>query len=911
MKTRTGSTRGSVLVMVVGLLTIIAMLGSVFLLVARLNRRTAEALDAAAPDSLVAGIVNQVAEQMKVDLNMGVYDDKGDADTLNDEYMPYLGGAAAAAYADFPGEGNDGWLASNYTASVWTDKLWPHITNISGELDNAERKVTGVAVNHKNLRDTDSDGLADAILYRMEVFNSNGDEYCAAVRVIDLGGLICVNTGGEYPGTTPPAYTTPVWVNLKGFLNASLGDDTIYGSLCAQRGSSDNMGALWTNLASHPSNTVSPYVAFGVGDEMYLRWLTSSQNSSTFTGPLYDATKTGEAALPIQVRRFLTTQGASRNLLRRPRPNLTTRIPLREMTAGSGDLALSENDPNAAVKRTALYELLSEALGGTDDAKITAAHFVANLWAYMDGQSPDQSYAFTVTGHSDETDPVVYGVVPQPFITEAYAYNLQATNDGGDPLTWNNDEGWAYAIELYNPSNRDIPLGNATSTAYKLAQGENTLVFPAGATIPAGGHYTVYSFGGQFIPEGSSTRRDAEAGDFGFNDPAPEADPPVVGIPASQKYRWNSLDFTSSEPVRLVRIPAGNDNDPEIEMDNVSKTNFVYVAINRRESNSECKNGRRDDGVSDRVELQRMATFVGTTYTGNAVKIHTLGSSNNYADWPDEQKNQIPFTNAGGNPEYCGGFSIPQSAAEGMNSVSDVMNLFLTGPIISTAMTRSLPEQLTQDYRSDPSRGRANELSATTLSGTSYPAVPFGVALGELFAVIPGYNPASDPVDSRVYGRLNINTATRETLLMLPWPDTVNGVTLTAEQKGEIVDAILEYRKPALPAPGGHGAFTTPGQLATVLGSHFDTMTTGETPAWDAIAESSNNYLEERGKLYKAVADLITVNSDVYAITMRVNLEDTRGVVKYGWNYISVIDRGSCFKPSDTPSPILPADKVK
>lgn len=873
--------RGSVLVMVIGLLTLIAMLGSMFLLVSRLQRRTADALDAAAPDSLIEGIVDQVKAQMLADLHIDVYDDKGDTNPANDEYLPYSAATATAPedYADFPGESNDAWLATSFSNTLLQvdPPVWPHITNISSETAD----ITDVPFNNARLRDTDSDGINDSIHYRMEVFNANGDEYCAAVRVIDLGGLLCVNTAGQIAdATNPPDFTTPVSVDLRGFLG-----DAVYNALngdrCDPDGTPSDMGALWTNLASRVPSTTSDYTAFGVGDEMYLRWLTSTQNSSVFTGPLFEATKTGQATpLAPYLRRFLTTRSCSRNLLRRPRAYFDVRIPLRDNDDYFDDTTVPSGETltRGELHRNALYATLADALGNSDAAKITAAHFVANLWAYMDGQRDSKAYDVEVTGHSSGTNPIVYGVVPQPFVTEIFAYNLQDSG-GSDIANANGDDGHASAIELYNPSTNAIALDK-----YQITKDGGTAEpFPGGASIPANGRFVIYHIEGDFDHDNnpSTARISGTAA--------------MYGIPTANAWDWDDLDFRDGTEFIISRIP---ETGKEIQVDSVTKGSGGDIDFTATDglSGTELKDVCRDDSDNDRYAIREsVVDHSGSIPCASVPSNHTLGAYNNLTD---PQKATLTSNS---------GFSILESRPNGatsttpMSSVSDLMNLFLVGPIDQDSLVTQLTTRA-----SDTSRGYANELvSFATLSNTSYPSVPFGCALAEFFAVIPGYNPAdADPVDSRVYGRLNINTATRETLLQLPWPDQVNTKTLEDDDRDAIVQAILDWRDT-------NGAFTTPGQLAVVLGDLFNTMTTGTTPAWGAIDTSSNNYLEERQKLYNAVADLVAVNSDVYAVTIRVTLEDAAGNVKYGWNYISVVDRSNCFEDGVEPDPLLMPDKVK
>ena len=62
--------------------------------------------------------------------------------------------------------------------------------------------------------------------------------------------------------------------------------------------------------------------------------------------------------------------------------------------------------------------------------------------------------------------------------------------------------------------------------------------------------------------------------------------------------------------------------------------------------------------------------------------------------------------------------------------------------------------------------------------------------------------------------------------------------------------------------------------------------------------------------LYNSISNLITVNSDVYAVYIRIQLwSDSIGTpgtrLLYNWNYLGVIDRSNCRLDADTPAVLL------
>ena len=101
-----------------------------------------------------------------------------------------------------------------------------------------------------------------------------------------------------------------------------------------------------------------------------------------------------------------------------------------------------------------------------------AGHVVANLWAYCDNMDPDKDYEFTANGKT------FYGVVPRPVIAEAYCYHKK------DALAGTKDDSVkAYAVEIFNPTDVDVNLGEYTLDTIALS-----------GTVSAGGYKVFYSY---------------------------------------------------------------------------------------------------------------------------------------------------------------------------------------------------------------------------------------------------------------------------------------------------------------------------------------------------------------------------------------------------------------------------------
>lgn len=94
--------RGSVLLMVIGLLMIIAMLGSMLLLVSRLDRQTSQAIATVAPEQHVAeGILDRLVANRLGDLYI-------DANVLYGKVDPNDPNISERQMIDYPAEPNEG-----------------------------------------------------------------------------------------------------------------------------------------------------------------------------------------------------------------------------------------------------------------------------------------------------------------------------------------------------------------------------------------------------------------------------------------------------------------------------------------------------------------------------------------------------------------------------------------------------------------------------------------------------------------------------------------------------------------------------------------------------------------------------------------------------------------------------------
>ena len=191
--------RGTVILLVVGLLVIIAILGSSFLLISHMDRQQSAAISAAAPmDHVARGILDMLVADRLADLHI-------------DANGPYGAVTDRQQTIDYPGETADKALADFESTWGGSEAYWHHITNIGGVAQRAQElgKQLQGGFSPTDLVDTDGDGGGDSLLWNTGTTNSAGEEYWAAVRMIDASGLVNVNTATG-PANAAPSVVMPV-----------------------------------------------------------------------------------------------------------------------------------------------------------------------------------------------------------------------------------------------------------------------------------------------------------------------------------------------------------------------------------------------------------------------------------------------------------------------------------------------------------------------------------------------------------------------------------------------------------------------------------------------------------------------------------------------------------------------------
>jgi hypothetical protein len=850
--------------MVIGMLTILAMLGTTFLLIARMDRRQSEALTLRASlTPLVEGAMTEVSLALQKDLYIS-----DDPDNTDGPYFNTNGDSAGAPttwyrFVDYAADPANPGDPKGMDAFLWSDDgTTTHLSKLWGD---SEKQA-----------DTDGDAADDAYLLDSTVSDGMGGKYHVAIRIVDLSSLINVNTSRTWPvtGDTLAPYDCPAMLDLYNFLaNATIAND-----VDAARGPTGNTDTLNTNIALRILDPGGDCEPFAVCDEPYLRNLTV--DAATNTGRLFDATDTSGAPLDPAKRKYLTTFNCSRLLVRKPNsassPAFLTQFYLdNSATIDNAYMTAVYNNMLTFIQKIGLDNDITR-------QKKMAAHFAANLAAYQ------KSDFTTITSFAPSGESfTVYGVIPQLVISEAYAYNYRGTlkdpPDLDDP--YYGDNNWAYAVELYNPTDKTIDTSD-----YKLKVDSLTHNLSTGS-LASGGRIVIYGFGGNKLKVPSDPSQGTEpvtVTDFGFQT-------------GTGWYQFAGLDLTNNRQVTLVRGTA------EVPMDSLkAKDEFSYNATDKETSDTEGKSGLRDDSLP----RARATVAVMKSKTPASKTDHKLGVANG-------------LTTTDADITAVAKFAVPlHHRGTPIRNIGEMTLVYLTGP--ENAVGKDFPHQIINAdflkvFPDGPARGRldfypvdyvgSGAAAEACLNGWpsgvgNYPDVPAATLLGEFFNMVPPDNTRTDNY-LRIYGRVNINTAPKEVLERLPFPTTITvGTTNYTVVAANAAQAIINYRDGARPSvtnlrdSSDVNGFLTPGEAALALGDYADSLI-------GASRRNHKDYPQARDALYSAVSNSLTVNSDTYAVFMRVQLKDAEGNEKGNWYYLSVLDRSNCLKTTDQPAVLL------
>ncbi|MFP4052368.1 MAG: hypothetical protein ACLFV7_00720 [Phycisphaerae bacterium] len=851
---RNQSQRGSALMLTIGLLSILVMLGATFLVVSHLDAKEAEAVITRNQSVPVAsGVVFRAMEILKRDLYTGDIGPFGDPRLAMDR-------GAVMAYED-----------AAFLLGAKYSTRYLHDMHLSYQDPNTAYYSLLYPMEILELNETfdvDDDGAKDGYLLRGESVSSMGQQYWIAAKVVDLAGRACINTGGrDVSATDAVVPRSPILYDLRALLNNATAYNDIHQERCGGK-SGVGLEKYYYEcgrrlLVPNSSQGVS-YRPFAVGDEMPLHYM-NDDSIAVKSGRLFDVIR--ERNLSDTLRKQLTTYSCTRKLLRWPK---------------KADQSLALLDVSSASSRQELYEYaltMLEGAGIADSAlqNRMAVTFVANFWAYYAKDNQGKPWKFSAGGAT------AYGLKQDLVITEAYAaHKPEEVKDSADHIA-------GFAVELFNPTDKDIGLNG-----YKLKLDDKTETVSLSGNVPANGYAVLYSY----------VEGDNYSGNFGTDNDRKNhtgLDPGSNWYELGKSNDNQKIDFTKVD--RVLLLDGGVPVDEVLDDDGLN-----YGNVNIQTESGGKKSIQRDDHPDrHRFNIAEYATK----------NDHALGKVNGLD--ADELM-----------PDLINGAPIVDIDSiddqDDLLSVAELGRVYLAGTTVQDGKTRVFSKAIIEEKDSQPifpdvpGRGRLNFLLADVPEVSRfYPRIPVGCLTGEFFTVQKGDQTRPDDL-RRYYGLINVNNAYWETLRNLPWPKTVKfdgkNIAIDADK---VVDEMIRYRESPNRDEWGTGlrklsrfrGFYSPGEIAIPLAAYMNRRLgcSGNFPKPDSNINDlkivlTPDYLEARDALYRAVADLVTVRSDTFAVVIHVQVgEDVPA--KYSWKYLAIIDRSNVNDPEDTPAVIL------
>jgi len=836
---------GSALILAVVLTSLLAVIGMIFIMTARIDRMSTSAIsDNKDLNAAVGAVVAKISHKLAMDV----------------PGMP-----EGTEYYDYPDEKNE-WLASLEPYKDGTEYKWRRISDISGYINDSEQEDVnaGIVADHEIIKldsdgevesdaiaDADGDGVADSKWIKLaDMTSSKGERIYAAVRVIDNGGMLNVNTGYKFefdPNNAGPdgAFidgTDPMQINLFGLAQRSSGntldnlDDYRFGS------EPQDLENYLREVVWRYDIPDGNYTPFDISDELELRnrytlnrgdvdsrieefWDSTFQALHYLYTPVDDSDALASWEDEVYYDYDSAEPNDSNDYSYR---HIGTIYNMDRIIDPNGDKMLNITDVNTPVDM--IYRRIKAGLLRGEpnfmDVDETAAQIAVNLVDFQDGDSE-------VTDFNDAGSGVnCYGFeTPCIYISElAHKFLIVDVNLPSAPISFTIRK--SYAIELHKPYGEDeYPEPND----WRL-------------NIDPYGIVNIDWSGSKRFHVVLFEANDVNLGDeIDFND----LDPNLAGVPQRFVLPPSTTVF---EPLKTILLERQVGSMGEwIAVDSVTVPEPVGGWWSQPASGETSHSIQRD--ITRHKCIRRLWD------SGESIPV-TLGEYNIYTEPNDTIYIQAhpenrPFRNVGEIGKLFRADVYGRTWGP-MDSELDV-RLDLADPNY-----HGLFQYLTV---MDPSRDGINndgDESATDPDLTDEDALNL-------------------TREWKVPGRININTAPWFVISQLPW------------MRPEIAQAIVAYRDrlnmasgPDYSNRGEEAGFASIGELATVINKsgydgysmHYYALPGGQPGDLDDYPDLTANDgapddFEEHDVIFSRTSDLVTVRSDVFTayILVRVGVD--------------------------------------
>jgi len=837
---------GSALILAVVLSSLLAMVGVLFVMVARMNKMATSAVSEnmelnLAVDTAVAKISQQLTLDVPhITIQEVTEPNQTDPNTADPNAPVPNTVLLKEEYYDYP-DANNLWLADLEPYNLGGDYYWRQISDITGALAGANRNIQAVIVTEyepitdANIfianADADGDGVGDSKWVKLdEISSGKGKPIYAAVRIIDNGAMLNVNTGYKFNPRDPNAAifdldgTSQLQINLMALADRpgephTQTDET---NLLLERANND---ANYWDLRAYLQKVIwnygdsNDYTPFDLSDELELRYryILNHTGIDTRLEEWSDQFRTGTLSTPVttggqeldawfqkatcsdsfdpnytyrhiattyNMDRIINPIGAELNNGKMINVNRANRNLLYDTIRAGLRYQVDPNDPNSFMRSDEL-----------------AAQLTVNI---MDLRDIDADTTTLTVGPK-----TYYGFEAQPFISEI-AFRISSSNPD---ISSNN----YFAIELYNPFKVDIPLSNFR---LELRDANDLIV----SMVPLTGY--VMAANSRFVITNNSNA----SSEFGIN---------TVMSTGSGKEEPNLV---------LAKYIQTNDDPPEYEL---NERYNIYL--------------RRTTPV-EQLYLDRQFTQDDWFSWNDAKDISKFYCRN------DDNCNFI-YQDLSASTNTLGAANGTTGTKRNYN-LTDSVNFISIGEIAKA---------LTIGPSSDP-----NDMIGLKLAAEPPESQIRVDLLNPVFTNIFQYLTVIDPNNyglpynqTRIKGRININTAPWYVITQLPWMFPV------------IARDIEAYRNAT-------GAFESIAELMYVpqMGLYSPYANDGLdlnrmpdlTPNDGAVDD-----FEERDIIFSRISNLVTVRSDVFTayILVRIGIDGPQRRV------IAIFDRSQVSSNSD------------
>ena len=809
-RTRTGSA----LILTVVLTSMLAIVGMMFVMAARVDKMSTSAI---AENKELNFAVETVVSQISAVLVDDLFGD--DTKMLNGRGDSF-GGGDNDEYYDYP-DANNAWLASlePYEDGL-SDYRWRQISDVYSKLSsNADLPAEIIPdyqdssdVGEGELADADGDGVADSKWIELDDMTSGkGRPIYAAIRVIDNGGMLNVNTAYEFDANE----TNPERIDGRSQTQINLA--------ALRRGTTepfinlDNMrkgGEIW-DLDRYIDDVVwriekpdGLWTPFDISDELKLRnrYIINKTSINTRIDALWTKAFNWEPYVPRYKLKHSITEpndwfwranNSSWDPDKYDYRHISTTYNMDRIIDPDGGKMLNINDANVS----SVYRAIIGANLNIVNVDEIAAQIAVNLVDFRDNDSN-----VSVFDEDGDGVPDYYGFERPCIYISELAHNFVS------PIPPDSEPYRSYAVELYKPYFEDEDPNNwrlvIDSTQIDINSWTGSKQF--------------------FVIQNQNLQALLD-----------------VDLSAATQSS-NALTFSSISTISLQRLVAGD----WIIVDSVTvpaaSGNWLDIDVGAQSI-------QRD--IQPHKCIRRLWDSV--------AKTPELGKGNTFVDSDDPDVIQAhpankDFTN-------IGEIGILFRRAAYYDNVLD-------DPVLLGVIGYSIGADVEEEVRLDL-------------------ADPDFQQIFNYLTVWPPFVYVSDPNETRIKGRININTAPWYVIAQLPW------------MKPEIAQAIVDYRDKHNLSSSISGidysnretatginnlrkaeGFASIGELNFVIGGgddysmHYYELDTSDLDGFPDLTpggstgDGAEGDFEERDVIFARISNLVTVRSDVFTAYILVRI---------------------------------------